>query len=156
MLGKCGSRFGVEGSMHWLSRMRICKERKGRGMSCDSGSEPCSMGLLLAQAPAQAPPLPFFNFFKQKSILKQKFVKMHVKHCMTPYCIYSTQPGVVFLHVACELLLHPLKEHVLTPLRQFVQCFCSSGFVFDFFFDFLFFWVIVVLCIFFFFEKFSL
>ena len=40
MLGKCGARFRVEGSMHWPSRIRICKERGGRGLSCDGGSEP--------------------------------------------------------------------------------------------------------------------
>jgi len=60
-LGKCGARFGVQGSMHWPSKMRICKERKGGGLSCDGGSEPCSMGLLLAQAPASASSLPLLR-----------------------------------------------------------------------------------------------
>jgi len=63
VLGKCGARFGIEGSMHWPSRMCICKEREGRGLSCDSGSGPCSMGLLLELAD-----LGLF-FFLVKSIL---------------------------------------------------------------------------------------
>ena len=57
MLGRCGTRFGVQEGMHWPSKLRICKGREGRGLCCVSGGEPCSMGLWLAQAPAETRPL---------------------------------------------------------------------------------------------------
>jgi len=52
VLGRCGTRFGVQESMHWGSKLRKCNRRGGRGLCCVGGGEPCSVGLWLAQAPS--------------------------------------------------------------------------------------------------------
>jgi len=35
VLGRCGTRFGVQESMHWTSKLRKCEGRGGRGL-CSS------------------------------------------------------------------------------------------------------------------------
>ena len=51
VLGRCGTHFGVQESMHWTSKLRKCEGRVGRGLCCVGGGEPCFVGLWLAQAP---------------------------------------------------------------------------------------------------------
>jgi len=43
-----------QSNTHWLSKLRICREREGRGLWFVSSGEPCSMVLCLSQA--RAPP----------------------------------------------------------------------------------------------------
>ena len=40
VLGRCGTHFGVQESMHWTSKLRKCEGRVGRGLCCVGGGEP--------------------------------------------------------------------------------------------------------------------
>ena len=49
-------RVGVQESMHGPCKLRICREREGRGLFYVGSGGPSLMGLPLAQAPVEKPP----------------------------------------------------------------------------------------------------
>jgi len=66
-------------------------------------SLPCTCSALLSHIPSDAS-FSIDALMHAMHSAAPPVYHVHAKHCMTPYCTYSTQPGVVSLHVAFELL----------------------------------------------------